>query len=61
MDDRERKRDSARKKREYSIYSQKAVRAKEVHWTKEQQRAVGQNKCLAQAKGSSDKKEPSKK
>lgn len=48
MDDRERKRDSARKKRDFSIYSQKAVRAKE-------------NLRLAQAKGSIDKKEPSKK
>lgn len=45
MDDRSRKRDSARKKREFSIYSQKAVRAKE-------------NLCLVQAKKGSDKKEP---
>jgi hypothetical protein len=47
---RDRKRNSARKKSEFSVYSQKAVRAKE------QQRAVGQNTCAAQAKNPGDKK-----
>jgi len=39
---RDRKRDSARKKSEFSVYSKKAVRATELRWTKE--------KCVAQAK-----------
>jgi hypothetical protein len=67
-----RKRDSARKKSEFSVYSQKAVRAKE------QQRAVGQkvqrakpfvvhdngfsgqNLCVAKVKDKKDKKESKK-
>jgi hypothetical protein len=48
---RDRKRNSARKKSEFSMYSQKAVRAKE------QQRAVGQNTCAAQAKNATKQKE----
>ena len=55
MDDRQRKRDSARKKSEFSVYSQKAVRAKE------QQRAVGQNMSVARLKQSENKKEQLKK
>jgi hypothetical protein len=51
---RDRKRNSARKKSEFSMYSQKAVRAKE------QQRAVGQNTCAAQAKNQGDKKNTKK-
>jgi len=51
---RDRKRDSARKKSEFSVYSQKAVRAKE------QQRAVGQNLCVAKVKQQKDKKETKK-
>ena len=47
---RDRKRNSARKKSEFSVYSQKAVRAKE------QQHAVGQKSCDAQAKKQGDKK-----
>jgi len=39
---RDRKRNSARKKSEFSVYSQKAVRATENRWTKE--------KCVAQLK-----------
>jgi hypothetical protein len=45
---RERKRNSARKKSEFSVYSQKAVRATELRWAKE--------KCLEQPKKSGDKK-----
>ena len=52
---RDRKRDSARKKSEFSVYSQKAVRAKE------QQRAVGQNLCAAQVKNATKTKEQLKK
>ena len=37
---RDRKRNSARKKSEFSIYSQKAVRATENRWTKEKMCAV---------------------
>jgi hypothetical protein len=40
---RDRKRNSARKKSEFSVYSQKAVRATELRWTKE-------NTCVAQLK-----------
>jgi hypothetical protein len=47
---RDRKRDSARKKSEFSVYSQKAVRAKE------QQHAVGQKSCAARLKQPEDKK-----
>ena len=50
-----RKRDSARKKSEFSVYSQKAVRAKE------QQRAVGQNTCAARLKDAAKTKEHLKK
>ena len=45
---RDRKRNSARKKSEFSVYSQKAVRAMEIRWAKE--------KCDAQAKNQGDKK-----
>jgi hypothetical protein len=55
MDDRERKRNSARKKSEFSVYSQKAVRSKE------QQRAVGQNLCAARLKDAKKQKEQLKK
>jgi hypothetical protein len=48
--ERSRKRDSARKKSEFSVYSQKAVRAKE------QQRAVGQKSCAAQVKNATNHK-----
>jgi len=42
MDDREKKRASAKKSKEYSIYSKKAVRAKEaLHY---------KNSCLLKAK-----------
>jgi len=47
---RDRKRNSARKKSEFSVYSQKAVRVKE------QQHAVGQNLCAARLKQPEDKK-----
>jgi hypothetical protein len=47
---RDRKRKSARKKSEFSVYSQKAVRAKE------QQRAVGQNLCAARLRQPENKK-----
>lgn len=40
---RDRKRNSARKKSEFSIYSQKTVRATELRWTKE-------NTCVVQVK-----------
>lgn len=40
---RDRKRDSARKKSEFSVYSKKAVRTTELRWTKE-------NMCVAQVK-----------
>jgi hypothetical protein len=66
---RDRKRDSARKKSEFSVYSQKAVRAKE-----RLQRAkpvvvhdngpygpIGQNLCAARLKQVGDKKEQLKK
>jgi hypothetical protein len=39
---RDRKRNSARKKSEFSVYSQKAVRATEIRWAKET--------CLAKVK-----------
>lgn len=45
---RDRKRSSARKKSEFSVYSQKAVRVTELRWAKE--------KCLEQVKKSGDKK-----
>jgi hypothetical protein len=51
---RDRKRNSARKKSEFSMYSQKAVRAKE------QQHAAGQKSCAAQAKNQGDKKNTKK-
>jgi hypothetical protein len=56
---RDRKRNSARKKSEFSVYSQKAVRAKE------QQRAVGQQRagvktCPAQVKNATKQKETKK-
>jgi hypothetical protein len=53
---RDRKRNSARKKSEFSVYSQKAVRSTEIRWAKEQQRAVGQNICAAQAKNATKQK-----
>ena len=53
---RDRKRNSARKKSDFSVYSQKAVRATELRWTKEQQHAVGQNLCAARLKQPEDKK-----
>jgi hypothetical protein len=46
---RERKRNSARKKSEFSVYSQKAVRATELRWAKE-------NMCDAKVKKPGDKK-----
>jgi len=46
--DRQRKRNSARKKSEFSVYSQKAVRATDLRWAKE--------KCLEQPKKPADKK-----
>ena len=53
---RERKRNSARKKSEFSVYSKKAVRVTEFRWAKEQQHAVGQNMCPAKVKKPGDKK-----
>ena len=66
---RDRKRESARKKSEFSIYSQKAVRAKELL-----QRAkpvvvhdngpygpIGQNSCAVQVKNTAKTKEQLKK
>jgi len=53
---RDRKRNSARKKSEFSVYSQKAVRATELRWTKEQQHAVGQNTCVAKVKNATKSK-----
>ena len=70
---RDRKRNSARKKSEFSVYSQKAVRAKErVQRAKPvvvqkdngligQQHAVGQKSCAARLKLAGDKKEQLKK
>jgi hypothetical protein len=49
---RDRKRNSARKKSEFSVYSQKAVRATEIRWAKE--------KCLEQHKKPRDKKNTKK-
>jgi len=54
---RDRKRNSARKKSEFSVYSQKAVRATELRWAKEQQHAVGQKSCAAQGKKATKQKE----
>ena len=45
---RDRKRNSARKKSEFSVYSQKAVRATELRWTKE--------KCVVQVKNATKSK-----
>jgi len=45
---RERKRNSSRKKSEFSVYSQKTVRATELRWAKE--------KCIEQHKKPKDKK-----
>jgi hypothetical protein len=45
---RDKKRDSARKKREFSVYSKKAVRATELRWSKE-------NSCVVKAKPSGEK------
>lgn len=45
---RDRKRNSARKKSEFSVYSQKAVRATELRWTKE--------KCVVQVKSATKPK-----
>jgi hypothetical protein len=53
--ERSRKRDSARKKSEFSVYSQKAVRAKE------QQHAVGQKSCDVRAKNTPKETKPTKK
>ena len=59
---RDRKRNSARKKSEFSVYSQKAVRAKErlqrakpvvVH----DNEFIGQNMCAAQVKNATKQKE----
>ena len=73
---RDRKRDSARKKSEFSVYSQKAVRAKErVQRAKPvvvqndngpygpigQQHAVGQKSCAARLKDATKSKEQLKK
>jgi hypothetical protein len=49
---RDRKRNSARKKSEFSVYSQKTVRATEIRWAKE--------KCLEQHKKPRDKKNTKK-
>ena len=68
--ERSRKRDSARKKSEFSVYSQKAVRAKECLQRAKpvvvqkstcsefigQQRAVGQKSCAAQVKNATNQK-----
>ena len=51
---RDRKRNSARKKSEFSVYSQKAVRATELRWTTA--RCWVKEKCLEQPKKSGDKK-----
>jgi len=50
MDDRQRKRDSARKKSDFSVYSQKAVRATE------QQHAVGQKSSVVKVKNAMEQK-----
>jgi hypothetical protein len=71
MDDRQRKRDSARKKSEFSVYSQKAVRAKEnlqrakpVVVQKSSDNGpygpIGQNLCVAKVKDAAKTKETKK-
>jgi hypothetical protein len=57
---RDRKRNSARKKSEFSVYSKKAVRATELRWTKEQQHAVGVKSCPVQVKKATKQKETKK-
>ena len=69
---RDRKRDSARKKSDFSVYSQKAVRAKErVQRAKPvvvqkdngligQQHAVGQKSCAARLRDAEKQKETKK-
>ena len=63
---RDRKRNSARKKSEFSVYSKKAVRTTELRWTKEQQHAVGQQRavgvktCPVQVKKATKQKETKK-
>jgi hypothetical protein len=54
MNDRERKRESARKKSEFSVYSQKAVRTTELRWTKE-------NLCAAKLSTDKNKSDHPKK
>lgn len=66
---RDRKRDSARKKSEFSVYSQKAVRAKEnlqrakpvVVQKSSDNEFIGQNLCAARLKQADNKKEQLKK
>jgi len=69
--ERSRKRDSARKKSEFSVYSQKAVRAKEnlqrakpVVVQKSSDNGpygpIGKNLCVAKVKQQKDKKETKK-
>ena len=66
---RDRKRESARKKSEFSIYSQKAVRAKEnlqrakpvVVQKSNDNEFIGQNSCAVQVKNTAKTKEQLKK
>jgi hypothetical protein len=65
---RDRKRDSARKKSEFSVYSQKAVRAKEslqrakpvVVQKSNNNGFIGQNLCVAKVKEATKQKESKK-
>lgn len=65
---RDRKRDSARKKSEFSVYSQKAVRAKErlqrakpvVVQKSNNNEFIGQNLCVAKVKEATKQKESKK-
>ena len=47
---REQKRDSARKKREYTVYSTKAVRAKETQWANQKTSVVQVRASSAKSK-----------
>lgn len=66
---RDRKRDSARKKSEFSVYSQKAVRAKEniqraspvVVQKSNDKQFIGQNTCVVKVKNAMKQKEHLKK
>jgi hypothetical protein len=57
---RDRKRNSARKKSDFSVYSQKAVRAKEQQLVVGQQHAGGQKSCAAQVKNATKQKDTKK-